>query len=275
MFEENENLVEETTENVEEQTTEETVNGDSEEVVEEAVETTEEEPKVETFTKEQVDEMIAKKLARKEAKLRKEYDRKYGRVETVLKAGLQKESFEDAVNELEEYYENEGVNIPKYTSEYNRYDMEAGAEKEAKEIIDSGYDEIVEEVERLAKIGIENMSNRDKIIFQKIAEERKRLEEEKELSSIGIGRDSLTDEFKDFSKKLNSDLSLKEKYEMYLKFRPKPEVETIGSMKNTKTVDSGVKDFYSRDEALKFTKSDFDKNPELYKAVQNSMLKWK
>ena len=61
---------------------------------------------------------------------------------------------------------------------------------------------------------------------------------------------------------------------MYSKFKPKPEVETIGSMKNTASTDTGVKDFYTRDEALKFTRKDFDKNPELFKAVERSMLKW-
>ena len=32
--------------------------------------------------------------------------------------------------------------------------------------------------------------------------------------------------------------------------------------------------FYSYEEAVKFTKSDFDKNPELLKAVEASMSKW-
>ena len=48
----------------------------------------------------------------------------------------------------------------------------------------------------------------------------------------------------------------------------------MGSLKNTTQKDSGVKDFYTRDEALKFTKEDFDKNPELFKAVEKSMLRW-
>jgi hypothetical protein len=47
----------------------------------------------------------------------------------------------------------------------------------------------------------------------------------------------------------------------------------MGSMKNT-TKEDTVKEFYTRDEALKFTKEDFDKNPALFKAVENSMYKW-
>ena len=56
--------------------------------------------------------------------------------------------------------------------------------------------------------------------------------------------------------------------------QPKKEVRTMGSLKNNTTNDTGVKDFYTRDEALKFTKKDFDNNPELFKAVEKSMLKW-
>ena len=275
MFEEAKEPVTDVTENVEEQTTEEIVEGGEDESVKSTdVENTEavEEPQEPTFTKEQVDEMVAKKLARKEAKIRREYEKKYGRAETVLKAGLQKDNFEDAVTELENYYKEEGVQIPTY--QYSERDTEILAKAEAEEIIDSGYDDLVEEVDRLAGIGVENMSKRDRIIFQRLAEERKKVEEERELKSLGIGKDTDSNDFKEFSKKLNPSLSMKDKYEMYLKFKPAPKVETIGSMKNTKEKDSGVKDFYTRDEALKFTKSDFDKNPELYKAVEKSMLKW-
>jgi hypothetical protein len=48
----------------------------------------------------------------------------------------------------------------------------------------------------------------------------------------------------------------------------------MGSMTNKTSEDGTVKDFYTRDEALQFTKKDFDKNPALFKAVEKSMLKW-
>ena len=274
MFEENESLVEEeTTENVEEQTTEENVqeSGDvNTDTTEEPVEV--EQPQERLYTKEEVDKIKIRTKKRIEDKVRREYEKKYGRAETVLKAGLQKDNLDEAVSELENYYEEQGVRIPKY--QYSERDTEILAKAEADEIIDSGYDDIVEEVDKLAKIGVENMSNRDKIVFQRLAEERMKLEDEKEMKALGLGKDSDTEEFKEFSKKLNPELSMKDKYEMYLNFKPKPKVETIGSMKNTKEKDSGVKEFYTRDEAMKFTKADFDKNPELFKAVEKSMYKW-
>ena len=48
----------------------------------------------------------------------------------------------------------------------------------------------------------------------------------------------------------------------------------MGSMKSTETKDNGLKDFYSYEEAIKFTKKDFDNNPALFKKVQESMPKW-
>ena len=63
-------------------------------------------------------------------------------------------------------------------------------------------------------------------------------------------------------------------YEIYTKTQPKKDIKTMGSMKNSTSDEGTVKDFYTRDEALKFTKKDFDKNPALFKAVQASMQKW-
>ena len=111
-------------------------------------------------------------------------------------------------------------------------------------------------------------------MFQKLAEVRKGMEAERELAQIGVGKEVLEDaDFKEFSKKLNPELSIKDKYEMYNKLKPKTEVKQMGSMKTT-TKQPAVKDFYTREEALKFTKADFDKNPALFKAVENSMAKW-
>lgn len=270
MFEENENLVEEeTTENVEEQTTEENVQDVQEESTD-SVENTEEKVEKEqeaiTFTKEQVDEMIAKKLARKEAKIRREYEKKYGRAETVLKTGLQKDNLEDAVSELENYYEEQGVRIPKI--QYSERDTEILARAEADEIIDSGYDDIVEEVDRLANIGVENMSASDKIMFQKLAEARMKIEEERDLSSLGISKDSLSEEFKEFAKHLDSKMSLKDKYEFYQKYKPKKEVRKLGSMESGPI--NKVKDYYTAEEIDRLTDEDLD-NDAIWNAVRKSM----
>jgi len=262
-MEDNKELVTDVTENVEELATEELVDGAN---VEETVETP-----VETFTKEQVDEMIAKKLARKEAKIRKEYDKKYGRLESVLKAGTGEEDLETMTDTFADFYTRKGIEIPT-TPQYSQRDMEYLADRDANEIIEQGYEEISEELNRLSDIGLDNMDSTDKYIFMKLKKEADRLTNEKELKSIGVTE--LPEGFNEFAEKLNPNLSLKEKYEMYTTINPKAKGTKIGSMKNNTVTDGGVKEFYKYEEAVKFTKEDYDKNPALFKAVENSMTKW-
>lgn len=280
-MEDNKELVEETTENVEEETTEEITQEEPQENLEE-VETTEEDLSVEdkeekhedVFTKEQVDELIAKKLARKEAKIRKEYNNKYRKLENVVNAGLGTSSTDEAVAKLTEFYTSKGINIPEL-SNYDDDDIETLGQADADRVISLGYDEICEEVDRLNELGIENMSKRDKVEFQRLATERQRLEDLKELASIGVDADILNDrDFINYTEKLNPNLSLKEKYEMYLGTQPKKKINKIGSMKNTEVAHSELKDFYTKEEAKKFTSEDFDKYPKLEEIIVKSMSKW-
>ena len=270
MFVENENLVNET-ENVEQQTTEENVEGVD--VGGKTVDTTENEvttetPTVETFTKEQVDDMIAKKLARKEAKIRREYENKYSRLETVVNTGLGTNSIEESTSKLEEFYKRKGIDIPTAPT-YSEREAELLAQGEADDIISAGYDEVVEEVDRLASIGVENMSARDKALFSKLATYRQETEQENEVRALGISKDEInSQEFKDFSSKLNPNLSLKEKYEMYSQIKPKKETKKIGSVKSGMT--SQVKDYYSPEEIERLTEEDLD-DPKVWEAVRKSM----
>ncbi len=253
---ENENLVTDVTENVDDLPTEELVDGAKEQT---------EEPVAETFTKEQVDEMIAKKLARKEAKIRKEYDKKYGRLENVLKAGTGEEDLEKMTDTFTDFYTKKGIQIPS-TPKYSDREMQILADAEANDIISSGYDEIKEEVDRLADIGVDNMTPQDKLIFSKLAKERTRIESERELASIGVTK--LDDDFKEFANKLNPSLSIKEKYEMYTQMNPKKKGEPIGSMKSGQM--NKTKDYYTEDEISRMTLDDLS-DPAVWEAVRKSM----
>ena len=267
MFEENENLVTEVTEN-DELTSEEIVEVEEAEVTE----PTEEQPQVavETFTKEQVDEMIAKKLARKEAKIRREYENKYSRLETVVNTGLGTSNVEEATNKLESFYEKKGISIPK-APVYTERETQLIADGEANDIINAGYEEVVEEVDRLASIGVDNMTQRDKIIFSKLANYRAEVEQENDLRALGIGKEEINSpEFKDYAKKLNPSLSLKEKYEMYSQIKPKKQINQIGSVKSGMT--NQIKDHYSQEEIAKLSLDDLD-DPQVWEAVRNSMTK--
>ena len=259
-------IVTDVTENVGEQTTEQPVEA--------------QQPKM--YTEEEfnqrMDELLAKKLARKEAKIRKEYEEKfspYKEAEMVLNAGLGTSDIREATGNLKQFYQEKGVKIPEFRPSYSDDDMKVLAGVEAQKIIDLGFDEVVEEVDRLADKGLDNMTAREKLVFSKLAEYRKTESDKKELAKIGVSEAALQDkDFLEFAADLNPNMSMKDKYQKYLKYRPKKEVEPIGSMRNPADTGTAVKDFYTYEEALKFTKKDFDRNPALFKAVENSMHKW-
>jgi hypothetical protein len=221
-----------------------------------------------------LDEVLGKKIARNEAKLRKEYDRKYGELETVLRAGMGKEDVGEITEDLRKFYGSKGVKIEK-KPQYSAKDIEALAKADADEIIGYGDDEVAEEVDRLAALGADKMSARDKAVFKRLAEHRQKADMSRELSSLGVTEDVYnSEEFKEFKSMFDPKTPIAKVYETYAKTLPKKEFKNPGSMKTTTSGDSGVKDFYTYEESLKFTKKDFDKNPALYEAVCKSMHKW-
>ena len=249
----------------------------TEQVAENVEQTTEESPKMYTEAEmnAKVDEIIGKKIARKEAKIRKEYDRKYGQLEEVLKAGTGKESVEEVNDTFQKFYASKGVKMPEKPN-YSAKDIEALAKSDAAEYINAGFEDVVEEVDRLAQIGVENMTQREKAAFKIMAEYRQNAERSRELSNMGVTEDVYTSkEFQDFMGKFNPNTPVTEVYDLYKAKHPTEKPKTMGSMKNIASSDNGVKDFYTRDEALKFTQKDFDKNPALFDAVRKSMYKWK
>lgn len=244
------------------------------EQVAETVEQITEQP-IKTFTQEEVDEMVGKRLARREAKIRKEYDRKYGQLEEVLRAGTGKENVEEMTDTFRQFYQKKGIQLPQKPA-YSDSDIEVLANAEAAEIIRGGFEEVVEEVDRLASLGVENMTPREKKVFKALAEHRQNTERGKALSQMGVTQEEYSSrEFQDFARKFSSTTPITEVFDIYRKTQPKKEIKTMGSMKNTDSTDNGVKDFYTPEEARRFTKADFDKDPALFSAVQKSMLKWK
>ena len=245
----------------------------TEQVTENVEQTTEQTPKM--YTQEELNDIVGKRIARNEKKIRKEYDRKYGGLEEVLRAGTGKENVEEMTDTFRQFYEKKGIKIPQKPS-YSDSDIAVLAKAEADDIIRSGYEDVVEEVDRLTAIGYANMTAREKAVFKALAEHRQSAERGRELAKLGVTEDVYNGkEFTDFASKFNSSTPIADIYDIYSKTKPKKEIQTMGSMKSTETQDNGVKDYYSYEEAKKFSKADFDKNPKLYDAVVKSMTKWK
>lgn len=238
--------------------------------------TTEETQPIKTYTQEEVDAIVGKKIARTKAKITKENERKYGELEEVLRAGMGKEDIGEITKDLRSFYtERKGIKIPE-KPKYTDKDIETLAMAEANEIIKGGFDDVVDEVERLTEIGAANMTAREKAVFRVLAEHRQNAERGNALAKIGVPEDVYTSkEYKDFEGMFTANTPPEKIYELYSKTRNKKDIKPMGSMKNTTSDDNGVKDFYSFEEAQKFTVDDFNKNPALYSAVKASMPKWK
>ena len=244
----------------------------TEQVAENVEHTTEETP-VKTYTQEEVDAIVGKAKARTKAKIEKDYQRKYGGLEDVLRAGTGKESVEEMTDTFQKFYASKGIQMPK--RDYSQKDIEVLAQAEADEIIRGGIEDVIEETDRLADIGVKNMTAREKATFKVLAEYRQNAERGRELSKIGVTEDVYNSkEFKDFAGKFNSGTPIADIYSIYQKTLPKKDIKPMGSMKSNAPVDSGVKDFYTYEEASRFSRKDLDKNPELVKAIERSMLKW-
>lgn len=262
-MENNENFV------IEEEVTENT---------EQTVEETQPQATAKTYTQEEVDAIVGKKKARWEARQRRETEREYdGHRELLetLRAGTGKENA--SARELNEafgqFYAERGKikknPTPTPTPSYSNRDIEVLAKAEVEDIISAGYDEVVEEVDRLAELGNDRMTAKDKAVFKALAEHRQKAERSKELAKIGVTADVYeSEDFKNFASKFNSNIPITDIYDIYDKTKPKKEFKTAGSMKQTQN--EGVKDYYTPEEIERLTEEELD-DPKVWEAVRRSM----
>ncbi len=248
------------TENTDTQTAEENV----------GEENTSQENVEKVFTQEELNRIVSRRVSRAEDRVKREYQEKYSKLNNTLNTALGTNSPEESANRLIEYYKEQGINIPEQPH-YSEDDLRLLAKAEAESIINSGYEDLVDEVDRLASKGVDNMTQREKLLFKNLAEERQRQEEIKELASIGVKEDTLSNkEFKNFADKFDkTKISMKEIYEMYEKNIPKKEVKPIGSMKSNAKEE---KEFFTDEEIKKLSMDDL-RNDNIWNKVRASMTR--
>ena len=186
-FEREDDLMLEEAENTEEQTVEETVEGEVSAAEQET------EPEAKTYTDEElnqrVDELLRPKIERAKVKAEKEARQQYEdyiALAEVVNAGIGTSDVKQAIASLTEFYEGKGIKIPARSKEsYNEHDLNILAEHEAKQIIEAGYEDVVDETNRLAAKGVEHMSAKEKLIFSKLVEYNKAEKSRQDLLSIG------------------------------------------------------------------------------------------
>jgi hypothetical protein len=184
-----------------------------------------------------------------------------------------KEDVDEITDTFRKFYESKGVKINK-KPEYSAKDIEALARHDADEIIRGGDEDVADEFDRLEALGTK-MTKREQETFRILAEHLQGAEQSREFAKLGVTEDVYNSkEFKDFSKKFVKDTPIAEIYQIYAQTKPKKEIKPMGSMKNSNSADNGVKEFYTIDEARKFTQKDFEKNPKLFEQVVKSSHQW-
>ena len=223
---------------------------------------------------EEFNERMQSRLKRQKDKLTREYTNKYSRIEDLLTAGVGGKSVEENTRLLENMFKEQGIDVPDNKPRYSREEVEILANHEADSIIEAG--ETVEELNRLLKIGYENMTDRDKVIYKKLADAKKTEDDRKALRSLGINEDFLNEkEFKEFEKEygIPADMPIDKKYLLFQKTQNKNKdtsnVGRPGSMKNN---DSKVeKDTFTSEEIDLLRPEDYD-DPKIMAKVRKSML---
>ena len=244
----------------------------------------EEKKPVKMLTEEEANELAEKIAKQRESRAYKKAERekqreleKYDEIFNTLKVGMGTDNIDEIRSSLKSFYNEQGLVIPE-TKRLSEREEKILAEADAKEIIELGEDEINRVANDIYNKPLEKRSLREKVIFEKLGNYVMEEKSKKSLIEKGIDTSILdNNEFKKFASKFNANTLLSDIYDMYSKINePKEKIErpkSTGSVKTIATTNE-VKEFYTPEEVSKFSMKDLD-NPQLMKAVENSMSKWK
>ena len=277
-------VTEEVTENTDAQAVEEFGEGieltDTAEAEKETVEETkEEQPKGRFMTDEEIDNLVMKKVNRRMAKLEAQKEKElsvYKDTENVLKSALGANSIDEANKKLREYYTAEGVKLPDvYKPGLTSREVEVLARADAQDFIDDGYESMLNEANRLAAKEYKNLNERERIVFNTLAERLTQEDNKRNLLKLGATEDILNDkDFIDFKNQFNSKTPIGDIYNLYLKTQDsKTKPVAMGSMKDT-VAQKETKDFYSPTDVKNLSDDDWNK-PGVWERALASMKKWK
>ena len=277
-------VTEEVTENTDAQAVEEFGEGieltDTAETEKETVEETkEEQPKGRFMTDEEIDNLVMKKVNRRMAKLEAQKEKElsvYKDTENVLKSALGASNIDEANKKLREYYTAEGVKLPDvYKPGLTSREVEVLAKADAQDFIDDGYESMLNEANRLAAKEYKNLNERERIVFNTLAERLTQEDNKRNLLKLGATEDILNDkDFIDFKNQFNSKTPIGDIYNLYLKTRDsKTKPVAMGSMKDT-VAQKETKDFYSPTDVKNLSDDDWNK-PGVWERALASMKKWK
>lgn len=241
-----------------------------------------------TYSQEEVDKMLNErdelnqktfndkfdKRWAKESRKREKEDAKKQELMNLLMEQTGKNNIDDLLDLTYETY-----NVERKPKE-DAYIMEVVGKNDAKLILELEDEEIEEEAERLSNI--QNRSIREETTFMELgkylSEQKVKNKRKEELNNLGLSQENLleNEEFNKVLSKFRDDTPMSEIYDYYKSKQPKSKQPfREGSVSdNTQKSENEIKEFYTYEESLKFTREDFKKNPKLLKAIEHSMTKW-
>lgn len=264
-------------------TLEDTSEADASEVEEEK-----ESVKEKLYTREEMQAEIDRNVEGRLARLKRENARKieeYEDLVNTLRAGMGKSdgNVQDLNKDLRKFYKEQGIEIPDVVSRgLSEREEKILAKAEAEEIINGGDDYINQMANEIYNIPVEKRTIRQKAIFESLGKHMMQEKAKAQLKEKGVDESILQDNsFKEFAGRFTAQTSIADIYDMYQKINAKEVVETPkrerpASTGSTKTVSktNTVKEYYTEEEASKFTQKELMANPELLRAVEDSMAKW-
>ena len=231
-----------------------------------------------TYTESEFQEKVEKAV---KSRLSRE-NKKYTNLINVLSQGMGLKEPKDVgelTNDLTNFYKERGVeiseNIPNRLTEREEIIL---AKADAEEIIDAGEDEINRVANEIYNIPENKRSIREKTVYEALGKYAMQERAKASLIEKGIDTKILEDEgFKKFASKFSTVTPLSDIYDIYKKMdineiRTRP--ATTGSTKTMKNSNE-IKEYYSEEEASKFTQEELMANPKLLKAIENSIKNWK
>ena len=232
--------------------------------------TTEEPEKVKTFTQDEVDEIISKRIKREKNRMERDYSEelnKYKELAYLTEKGLNASNLDETLEKSRKFYEEQGI---KYVPTANTKDEEILAKAYANEIIDE-YDSI-EDLESYAnKLSKKsNLTNKDKLVLENISSEifnRKRLTD---LKKIGVEEEVYNSkDFRDFESKFAKDTPIDEIYSLYSSRKAVNKPANPGSMRTIPGTEK--KKYITEAEYDKMTDKEIEENMDL---IMRSMPNW-
>lgn len=267
--EKNENVSELETENTEIENDVETENNTTEEV-EQTDKEFEDTSTTKTFTQEEVDSILEKRLSRQKKALEREKKddlSKYQQLAYYNQQGLKANNLEETLEKTKDFYEKQGIH---YNESPSDRDEEILAKADFQEIIDTC--ETVEELENeIHKYDSNDLNKRDTLVLKNLKQELINKKRITQLEKVGVTPDVYnSEEFRNFENRFSQDTPIEDVYDLYeLKYKPKEEVKNPGSIKSTVT--ETKKNYYTQDEVDKMTDEEVTRNMDV---IEKSMLKW-